>query len=59
MAILSLLRTVDAGVIAEPEIVRDGAMLIVSWSEQGVRARIDDRQQPLRCRGEQALFAGT
>ena len=37
VAVLSVLRTVDAGVIAQPEIVRDGAMLFVNWTEQGIR----------------------
>ena len=37
MAILSVLCTVDAGVIAKPKLVRDGAMLVASWSERGVR----------------------
>jgi hypothetical protein len=37
VAILTLLRTVDAGVITEPEIIADGPMLVASWSEQGVR----------------------
>ena len=37
LAIVTLLRTVDAGAITEPEIVMDGAMLIVTWSEHGVR----------------------
>jgi hypothetical protein len=32
-----VLCTSDAGVIAEPKLVRDGAMLIASWSEEGVR----------------------
>jgi glycosyltransferase involved in cell wall biosynthesis len=40
VAILSLLRTVDAGVITEPKLVRDGALLVASWSEQGVRREV-------------------
>jgi glycosyltransferase involved in cell wall biosynthesis len=37
VAILSVLCTSDGAVIAEPKLVRDGAMLVASWSEQGVR----------------------
>jgi hypothetical protein len=37
VAILSVLCTSDAGVIAEPKLVRDGAMLVASWSERGAR----------------------
>jgi hypothetical protein len=37
VAILSVLCTSDAGVIAEPKLVRDGAMLVASWSECGAR----------------------
>jgi hypothetical protein len=40
VAILSLLRTVDAGAITLPEIVRDGELLGVSWSEDGVRREL-------------------
>jgi hypothetical protein len=37
LAMLSLLRTVGAGVITMPEVVRDGELLKVSWSEHDVR----------------------
>jgi uncharacterized heparinase superfamily protein len=37
MAILSVLRPVDAGVIAAPTVVRNRSKLVASWSEQGVR----------------------
>ena len=37
VAMLSVLRTADAGMISVPEVVRDSEMLEVSWSEYGVR----------------------
>ena len=37
VAIVTLLRVGDAGAITEPAIVMDGAMLVVTWSEHGVR----------------------
>ena len=37
VAVLSVLRTSDAGVITAPDIVRDGVNLAVSWSECGIR----------------------
>jgi hypothetical protein len=37
LAMLTLLRTDDAGVITMPEIVRDGELLAVGWSEYGIR----------------------
>jgi len=37
VAILTLLRTGDAGAITEQAVVMDGAMLVVTWSEHGVR----------------------
>jgi hypothetical protein len=40
LAMLTLLRTVDAGVITAPEIVRDGEVLLLGWSEHGVRRDI-------------------
>ena len=40
VAVLTLLHTVDAGVITAPEIIADGPMLVASWSEQGVRREL-------------------
>jgi Heparinase II/III-like protein/Heparinase II/III N-terminus len=40
LAILSVLRTVDAAVITEPEVVRDGDTLAASWSEYGARREV-------------------
>ena len=37
LAVLSVLRTADVGVITEAEIVRHGAILAASWCERGVR----------------------
>ena len=37
MAVLSVLRVGDPGVIAAPEVLRNGSTLIVRWSEAGVR----------------------
>ena len=34
---LSVLRNPDAGEIALPDVIRDGATLTVSWSECGLR----------------------
>ena len=41
VAHLSVLCTVDATVIGEPEIVQDGRMLLVSWTENGIRRGYD------------------
>lgn len=37
LAVVTLLRTVDAGVLTAAEIVRDGESLLVGWSEHGIR----------------------
>ena len=37
VALLSVLRTADAGTVTAPEIVRGGEVLEVSWAEDGVR----------------------
>ncbi len=37
LAMLTLLRTADAGAINMPEVVRDGELLAISWSEYGLR----------------------
>lgn len=37
VALLSLLHTVDSGLIALPEITRSGEVLAVSWSQDGIR----------------------
>lgn len=37
VALLSLLHTVDFGLIALPEISRSGEVLAVSWSQDGIR----------------------
>ena len=36
VAMVTLLRTIDAGAISEPKIVMDGATLVVTWSEHGI-----------------------
>lgn len=40
VAILSLLHTVDAGEVTEPKLVLDGALLVASWCERGVRREV-------------------
>lgn len=37
VAVLTVLRTVDAGLLAEPEIAGGGDVLTASWSEDGIR----------------------
>jgi glycosyltransferase involved in cell wall biosynthesis len=45
LAMLTLLRTADAGAVTTPDIARDGASITVGWSEHGIRRglRIDTK----------------